>query len=251
MPGRKMGMSRGYAYPALGCDRKGLRHDGRVPDGGPVEVTVRTVVWAVAAFGIGTLPSPWVIAKLAGRRDVIEEMERRSSPGDAHFLVVRRMSGRLGVVAIVLDMLKGFVPALVARLTHQSPATLAWIGAAAVAGHCFAPFLRPVGGRGLTTAAGVSLVIVPKAMIVSGVIALAGTVGRVGGFGTSVGFGLLPVFAIAFGYRAPLVWMTVAIVGLIALRRLEGLGEDRRAGVPLRSALVGRLLFDLPRGRHA
>jgi glycerol-3-phosphate acyltransferase PlsY len=178
-------------------------------------------------------------------------MRRGASPGDAHFLVARRLSGALGVVSIVLDIVKGFAPALVARASGETDVTVAWVAAAAVAGHCFAPFLRAVGGRGLTAAAGVSLVVVPKAMAVTGVIALAGTVAKVGGFGTSVGFGLLPVFALAFGYASPLVWMTGAVLALIAVRRLEGIGDDRRDGVPLGRAVVGRLLFDLPGGRRS
>jgi glycerol-3-phosphate acyltransferase PlsY len=209
------------------------------------------LLWAIAAYWIGTVPSPWVIARLAARRDVIADMRRGVSLGDAHFLVAKRLSGGLGVLSIVLDIVKGFVPALLARVTGQSDETVAFVAAAAVAGHCFAPFLRAVGGRGLTTAAGVSLVVVPKAMIVAGVIALAGTVAKVGGFGTSVGFGLLPVFAVAFGYATPLVWMTAAVLALIAVRRLEGIGEDRRDGVPLGRAVMGRLLFDLPGGRRS
>ena len=42
--------------------------------------------------------------------------------------------------------------------------------------------------------------------------------------------------------------MAVGIVALIAIRRLEGLDEDRRDGVSIGRAVVGRLLFDLPRG---
>jgi glycerol-3-phosphate acyltransferase PlsY len=212
---------------------------------------IRTAVWVVVVYWIGTIPSPWVIARLAGRTDLIAEMKRRESPGDAHFIVSKKMSGAAGVSAIVLDIMKGFGPALAARVTNQPANTLAWVGAAAVAGHCFAPFLRTVGGRGLTTAAGVSLVIIPKAMIVTGIIALAGTIAKAGGLGTSVGFGLLPVFALLFGYRAALVWMALVIVGLIALRRLEGVTEDHHAGVTMGRAVMARLLFDLPRGGRA
>jgi hypothetical protein len=101
----------------------------------------------------------------------------------------------------------------------------------------------------LTTAAGVSLVIVPKAMVASGIIALAGTVGKLGGFGTSVGFMLLPLFAWVFGYQGALIAMSGGIVGLIAIRRMEGVEEDRADKVSVPRAMLGRLLFDLPRGR--
>lgn len=207
-----------------------------------------TVAWIALGFAAGTIPTPYLLALAARRRDVIAEMRRQDSPGDAHFLVVNRISKTAGVTAVVLDMVKGFVPALIAVLIDEDPGTLAWLGVAAVAGHSFAPFLRAAGGRGLTTAAGVSLAIVPRAMTAAGIIALAGTLMKRGGFGTSVGFGLLPVFAMLFDYNNALVWMCAGITGLIMIRRLEGLEEDRRDGIPLGRAILGRLLFDLPRG---
>src|SRR5688572_7700547 len=211
---------------------------------------MRTAAWVALAYLVGTIPSPFLLARIAGRHDLIAEMRRQDSPGDAHFIVAKKMSGAIGGLAIILDILKGFIPALVARVSGEDPGTLAWLGVAAVAGHCFPPYFRRSGGRGLTTAAGVSLVIVPKAMIGSGVIALAGTLGKLGGFGTSVGFGLLPIFALIFGYDTALVAMTAGIAGLIMIRRLEGLEEDRRDGVPIPRAILGRLLFDLPRGKR-
>src|SRR5947209_5277551 len=102
---------------------------------------MRTIVWILIGFAAGTLPSPFLVALVVGRRDVIAEMRRQDSPGDAHFLVTRRISKTLGVVAMVLDVFKGFIPALIAVNNGESVRTLAWLGVAAVAGHCFAPFL--------------------------------------------------------------------------------------------------------------
>ncbi|HVL89863.1 MAG TPA: glycerol-3-phosphate acyltransferase [Actinomycetota bacterium] len=208
------------------------------------------LAWIAIAYAAGTLPSPYLVALAGRRRDVIAQMRRDESPGDAHFLVVSKMSRALGILAIVLDMVKGFVPALVARATDQDAVTLAWIGLAAVAGHSYPPYFRRAGGRGLTTAAGVTLVLTPKAMVATGIISLAGTVARKGGFGTSIGFALLPAFVAIFGYTGALVAMAGGITALIAIRRMEGARDDRRAGVPVGRILLGRLLFDLPRGKH-
>lgn len=205
-------------------------------------------VWIVIAFVAGTLPSPWIVAAALGRTDVIAEMRRKDSPGDAHFLVAKRISKGLGVAAIVIDMLKGFVPLLLAVRARVPLDIVAWAGIAAVAGHSFAPFLRKAGGRGLTTAAGVALAVVPWAMVCTGVIGMLGTVLKRGGLGTSIGFTLLPVFTGVFGYPGALVWMSTGIFVLIAARRLEGLSEDRAAGVFIVRAFAGRVFFDLPRG---
>jgi glycerol-3-phosphate acyltransferase PlsY len=206
--------------------------------------------WVALAFAAGTIPSPYLLALAAGRRDIIAKMRRQDSPADAHFLVTKQMSRSAGVTSIVLDIAKGFVPALLAARAGLTPMGLAFVGLAGVSGHSFAPFLRATGGRGLTTAAGVSLALIPRAMVGTGVIALAGTLTKRGGQGTGVGFALLPVFAALFSYAGPLVGMAAGIAGLIAIRRLEGIEEDRRAGVPLGRAIVSRVLFDLPGGER-
>jgi glycerol-3-phosphate acyltransferase PlsY len=212
---------------------------------------MRTTLWALAAFVAGTIPSPYVLARLAGRRDVIAEMTRHPSTGDAHFLLAKKVSMKLGVIAAIIDMLKGFVPALLARLSDQNASTIAWVGVAALAGHMYAPFLRAYGGRGLTTTAGVALAVTPKAMVATGLISLAGIIFRAGGLGTSIGFALMAVFAGLFGYPAAFVWMAAAMFVLIAARRLEGIGADRRGGVSFGKAILGRVLFDLPDGRRS
>lgn len=209
------------------------------------------VAWVVVSLAAGTIPSPYVLALIARRRDVIAMMRRHDSPGDAHFLVTHHISKAVGVTAMILDMVKGFVPALLAVRAGVSPAVAALVGVAAVAGHSFAPFLRAAGGRGLTTAAGVSLAIIPRAMVGSGIIALIGTVTKRGGQGTGIGFGLLPLFAWLTGYDGPLIAMAGGIAVLIAIRRLEGIHDDTRAGVRFASAFVSRVLFDLPRGRRS
>lgn len=207
--------------------------------------------WIAVAYAAGTLPSPYIVALAGGRRDVIDAMRRRDSHGDAHYLIVKQMSFAMGVVAIAVDMVKAFGPAIAVRLLTPDQSLWALVGVATVAGHCFPPYFRRSAGRGLTAAAGVSLALIPFAMVGSGLISLAGTLAKRGGPGTSIGFALLPVFAVIFGAPAPLVLMAAAIVALIAARRLEGIGSDRRAGIPLGRALVGRLVFDLPRGSRS
>ena len=205
----------------------------------------------LAAFLIGSIPAPWVIAKVRGRGDVIAMMRRKDSPGDAHFLVSHHISKTSGVLAMTFDVFKGLIPAVIAVRSDVSTPTLAFVGVAGVSGHSFAPFLRSAGGRGLTTAAGVSFAIIPWAMFTSGFIAFLGTITKRGGQGTGIGFYLLPLFAFLVGYEAGLVAMAGGIAALIALRRLEGIEEDLRDGISGPRAFVSRIIFDLPRGRRS
>src|ERR1043166_359560 len=100
-----------YACRARGPYRNERHRRGTVSDGTEDGGVTRTAVWVVVVYWIGTIPSPWVIARLAGRTDLIAEMKRRESPGDAHFIVSKKMSAAAGVSAIVLDIMKGFGPA--------------------------------------------------------------------------------------------------------------------------------------------
>src|SRR5437762_12247727 len=95
---------------------------------------MHTLAWVIVAFVAGTIPSPYLIALLARRPDVIKEMRREDSPGDAHFLVTRRISKPLGVLAMVLDVFKGLIPALVAVRAGEGVTTVSLVGVAAVAG---------------------------------------------------------------------------------------------------------------------
>lgn len=75
------------------------------------------------------------------------------NPGAAN--AGRALGRRTGVVVAVLDVAKGFLPALALGLADQPAGLVA--GAAAVVGHVTSPFLRGRGGKGVATAAGAVL----------------------------------------------------------------------------------------------
>jgi glycerol-3-phosphate acyltransferase PlsY len=54
-------------------------------------------------------------------------------------------------------VLKGLIPAVVATYLFHSQLTAFAVGMAAVAGHCFSPFLRFKGGKGIATGLGALL----------------------------------------------------------------------------------------------
>ena len=75
--------------------------------------------------------------------------------------VKRALGTRLALVVFCLDVAKSAVPCCIARLVithplHSIPAQVFWFvaGLMAIAGHCFSPFLRFKGGKGVSTALG-------------------------------------------------------------------------------------------------
>ncbi len=103
---------------------------------------------ALVAFLVGSIPFGYVIGHLFYRTDI-----RKSGSGNIGAMNALRTLGKTGAAAVLLlDAAKGVIPTLVAA--HYSD-TLASIAAAcAVLGHCYSPWLRWKGGKGVATALG-------------------------------------------------------------------------------------------------
>lgn len=110
----------------------------------------------VAAYLIGSIP----VGVLYARAHGIDILKFGSgNPGATN---VGRALGRKGfAVVFLLDVLKGALPAGVAQALLQEaingmPAQLWWFatGFVAVMGHCFSPFLKFKGGKGIATSLG-------------------------------------------------------------------------------------------------
>jgi acyl phosphate:glycerol-3-phosphate acyltransferase len=133
------------------------------PLGGPV-YWLPFVLGLVVAYLIGSIPFGLILAKAAGAGDV-----RQIGSGNIGATNVLR-TGRKGLAlaTLVLDMLKGGLPAgLAYRYFGPDMAVVAGLGA--VLGHCFPVWLKFKGGKGVATAAGVVLSLTP----ITGLIVLA------------------------------------------------------------------------------
>lgn len=100
----------------------------------------------VAAFFAGAIPFGIVVSRLFFRRDLRDEGS--GNIGAANAL---RSLGKGGASAVlVLDALKGALPVIAGRAL-DGPALAAVAAFAAIAGHCFSPFLGFRGGKGVAT----------------------------------------------------------------------------------------------------
>lgn len=113
------------------------------------------VLAGVVGYAIGSINPAAIIAR-------IFHVDLRSSgsgnPGATN--VGRVLGPRWGVVVGVLDVLKGFVPAVVfGYLGGQTAGEVA--GLAAVLGHITSPFLKGRGGKGVATTLGAILGVTP------------------------------------------------------------------------------------------
>ena len=115
----------------------------------------------VAAYLLGTYPTATLVAAGHGR-DVLAEGS--GNPGATN---VYRIAGtRAGVKVLLGDLVKGAAAALLGYATGGRGLALA-AGFAAVVGHCFPATRGFRGGKGVASAAGMSLVLFP---VVAGVL---------------------------------------------------------------------------------
>jgi len=184
------------------------------------------------AYLIGAIPFGVVIGKLFYHVDV-----REHGSGNVGTTNVFRVLGKkAGVAVLVCDMLKGYIPAVIAAyfLRETDPWLVIFIAAAPVVGHMYSVFLKGAGGKGVATGAGVVLALVPLA---GGIIALVWVllilVTRYVSLASLVATLLVPVFVFALGDPLPyLIAAVLVTVGIFwahrgNIRRLLSGTENR------------------------
>jgi acyl phosphate:glycerol-3-phosphate acyltransferase len=208
-------------------------------------VNVGRVLWVVGAYLAGTLPSTLMVAKAKRASVLLAASRRGAGETDAHILMAEHLGVGWTVVAATLDVLKGFVAVLAGRhWGHLDPSWLALVGVASVLGHTFPPYAREMAGRGLATAAGIYLVLLPVEMVVAGVTIVAGRIARVTGVAATAAMASVPVLAAIQGQPGEFVAMGAAVFAILVIRRLEGVGEVIRSGVRPGRAILYRCVFD-------
>ncbi|MDD3463842.1 MAG: glycerol-3-phosphate 1-O-acyltransferase PlsY, partial [Sulfurospirillaceae bacterium] len=77
------------------------------------------------------------------------------------------LAKKLAIATLLLDALKGVLILIVGTLIGLSEATLWAISIFAILGHCYSPYLKFEGGKGVATAAGVLFFMLPLEMLVA------------------------------------------------------------------------------------
>lgn len=174
-----------------------------------------------SAYLVGSIPFAQVLARVNGV-DLREVGTGNVGAGN----LTRTVGKSWGIVAGVLDGLKGLFPVLVAsQLMDLGLGASGMAGLAAVLGHNWSIFMKGRSGRGMAPAAGLIVALDPILAVWVGGWSVAGwKIG--GGFAGFIGWGLLPLAALALGRPATetifLVFLSAVLVG----RRMQGNPDD-------------------------
>jgi acyl phosphate:glycerol-3-phosphate acyltransferase len=122
------------------------------------------VQFYIAAYLIGGIPFGLLLARFFAGVNVQEGGSK--SIGATNVLRVVKeqnpaLAKKLGAATLALDAVKGMVVLFIGMLAGVSEATLWAIAVLSVIGHCFSPYLRFEGGKGVATGMGVMLVMLP------------------------------------------------------------------------------------------
>lgn len=120
----------------------------------------------VVGYLFGSIPFSYLVGKVRG-----VDLRTVGSGNTGASNVWRNLGFKSFVVALSLDILKGFLPvALAYRVLHLSPSVVVLVGLAAMLGHVFPVFLGFRGGKAVATAGGVMTAIHPGLLLVCAVV---------------------------------------------------------------------------------
>ncbi|MFO0594633.1 MAG: glycerol-3-phosphate 1-O-acyltransferase PlsY [Myxococcaceae bacterium] len=173
------------------------------------------MLWGLVALGylLGSIPFGVIVTARFAKKDV-----RAEGSGNIGATNVARVAGKkLGAVVLVLDALKGTLPVwLGLHFAPDEPLLHVSIAAAAFVGHVFPVWLKFQGGKGVATALGVLLVLLPIPAAIGFVAwVLVMAVFRVSSVGSLLG-GTLAI-ASSFALKSPLEYSLLALGLLVAM----------------------------------
>ena len=195
------------------------------------------LLW-VGAFILGSVPFGYLLARLNGI-----DIRQVGSGNIGATNVERALGKRMGALVLMLDILKALVPALFGWHLVSAPE---WVGGqqelafgagfAAVMGHCFSPFLKFNGGKGVASGIGSLFgACWPVALIVLGTFIVVFAASRYVSLGSIFGALVIVPGALICGIVGPVLipmaLMTVVVIwrhwpNIVRLRN----GTEKRFG---------------------
>ncbi|WP_164542553.1 glycerol-3-phosphate 1-O-acyltransferase PlsY [Fervidobacterium sp. 2310opik-2] len=116
------------------------------------------LIWvaAIAGYFIGSIPFSYIIPRLRGI-----DITKVGSGNVGGTNVLRNLGTGYGALAMFLDIMKAVVAVLIFK--NQGENAMVMAGAMSVFGHCYSPFVKFKGGKGVATTLGSFFAIFPQA----------------------------------------------------------------------------------------
>jgi len=171
------------------------------------------------SYLLGSIPSGFILGRLYGV-DV-----RRGGSGNVGATNVARVVGKKqGLLTLIADVAKGFIPTLLSVTLGFSPVVTAVVALAAFLGHLYPVFLKFRGGKGVATTLGIFLALAPlgTACLVA-LFLLVALLSRVVSLASMVTAGAAPMVFYFLSYPLPVVALGSILALFIIMRHRENI----------------------------
>jgi glycerol-3-phosphate acyltransferase PlsY len=177
----------------------------------------------ISSYLVGAIPFGLVLSRSSGV-DI-----RSSGSGNIGATNVTRLLGKkIGVLTLLFDIAKGFMPMYLASLligdTPQGQLLVGICGAATVIGHMYPVYLGFKGGKGVATGLGVFLYLSPLSLLFSlGVFVVAVGLSGFVSLGSLLASATIPVWLYALSEPSWKIVLAAFISGMIWFKHLANI----------------------------
>jgi len=182
---------------------------------------IEKIVIILISYLMGSIPFGLLLAKIIKGIDI-----REYGSGNIGTTNVSRIMGKKwGLIVFTLDSAKGLIPTLFSKIRYPQNYTLLLItGIAAILGHIYSLFLNFKGGKGVATAFGVMLVLLPiPTLITLGVFAITFLLTGYVSLSSIIAAVSLPILTLIFNLNTSIAAMVSTLSCLVIYNHKENI----------------------------
>ena len=190
------------------------------------------ILFLIFSYFLGTIPSGYILFWITDKKDI-----RNFGSGSTGATNLFRLKGwKLALPAILIDILKGAIPAYLTLQLFSDLRMAALAGFLAVLGHCFPAYLKFRGGKGVATTTGVFIILAFKPFLISLVIFIVViAISRYVSLGSLLSILSYPFLIMVFNKQEETLFLSIALFILIAARHIGNInrliqGIERKFG---------------------
>lgn len=124
---------------------------------------IKNIILVLLAYFLGSIPNGVWLGKTFKGIDIRTVGSKNSGATNAY----RNLGAKYGILTLLLDALKGFLPVFISYKVGIGPVFIVFIGFISILAHSFSCFLNFKGGKGVATSLGVFLFLSPKGILVA------------------------------------------------------------------------------------
>ncbi|MCX7988853.1 MAG: glycerol-3-phosphate 1-O-acyltransferase PlsY [Thermodesulfovibrio sp.] len=181
-----------------------------------------SLLLCIFAFLIGSIPWGYIIGKTKGI-----DLRKEGSGNIGATNVLRIIGKKEALITLLLDISKGILPVLVIKLIPLYANNLflvGLVGTCAILGHCFSPFMKFRGGKGVATTIGVLLAYAPLAGLISILIwIITFKFSKISSLGALISFAILPISVYILNYSDEVLFFAFLFTVIIYIRHIPNI----------------------------